>query len=136
VIFSNPRKAKTQAFIHNIRTYHYEVASRDFDYAEMLGGVENFCFRHAIGKKTANKLLLLAEELVIHIVAPIYGSCSLNMSYSDKLGTYELSVSYGGEKADALATTENDLSALIARSSAKEIRHYYAEGKNTLTATL
>ena len=135
-IFSNPKKPKTQVFIYNIRSFNYEVTSRDFDYVEMLGGVENFCFRHAIEKKTANKLQLLAEELVINIITPQYGACSLNLSFSEKLGTFELSVSYTGQKADALESAEDDLSAMMVRNSAKEIRHTYTDGVNTITATL
>jgi len=135
-IFTSPKKPKTQAFIYNIRSYNYEVTSSDFDYVEMLGGVENFCFRHAIVNKTANKLQLLAEELVINIVTPIYGACKLNLSFSEKLGSYELSVSYGGEPSNALETTEDDLSAMMVRGNAKEIRHEYNNGKNTITAIL
>ena len=135
-IFTSPGKPKTQAFIFNIRSYNYEIASPDFDYAEMLGGVENFCFRNAIGKKTANKLILLAEELVINIVTPKYGACSLSLNFSEKLGTYELSVSYRGEKSDALETAKDELSVTMARKSAKEIRHDYSEGRNTITAVL
>jgi hypothetical protein len=96
----------------------------------MLGGVENFCFRHAIEKKIANKLQLLAEELIINIVTPMYGACSLTVNFSEKLGTYELSVSYGGENSDALENAEDDLSATMVRGNAKEIRHEYCEGKN------
>jgi len=135
-IFTSPQKPKTQAFIYNIRSYAYEVMSRDFDYVEMLGGVENFCFRHAIEKKTANKLQLLAEELVINIVTPKYSACTLNLRSSEKLGTYEVSVSYGGERADALETAEDELSATMVRGNAKEIRHEYADGTNTITAAL
>ena len=135
-IFERPRKAKTQAFIYNIRSYAYEVASRDFDYVEMLGGIENFCFRHAIGKKAANKLQLLAEELVIHIVAPKYGACSLTLNVSEKLDTYGLKVSYGGENSDALETADDELSLMMVRGNAREIRHDYTDGKNTITAVL
>ncbi len=102
----------------------------------MLSSVDNFCFRHAIEKKAANKVLLIAEELVINIVAPQYGACSLNLSFSDKLNTYALSVSYAGEKTNALDAAEDNLSAMLVRSSAKEIRHEYAQGINTLTAAL
>jgi len=135
-IFGNPRKPKTQAFIYNIRSYGYEVTSRDFDYVEMLGGIENFCFSNAIEKKTANKLQLMTEELVINIVTPKYGACSVTLNFSEKLGTYELSVSYYGEKSDALETADYELSATMVRGYAKEIRHEYAENKNTVTALL
>ena len=135
-IFTSPKRPKTQAFIFNTRSYSYEIASRDFDFAEMLGGVENFCYRHAIEKKAANKLQLLAEELIVNIIIPKYGACSLFLSFSERLGTYELSVSYEGESADALEQADDDLSATIIRNSAKSLRHEYANGKNTITAEL
>ena len=135
-IFEKPKRAKTQSFIFNIRSFSYDVKNRDFDFVEMMGGIENFCFRHAIDKKTTNKLQLLAEELIINIVTPIYGSCFLNMSFSEKLGTYELCVSYMGEKSDALEETNDELAAKLVRNSAKTLRHDYADGKNTITAGL
>jgi len=135
-IFNSPKKPKTREFIFNIHTFSYEITNGDFDYAEMLGGVENFCFSRAIEKKTAGKLRLLAEELVVNIITPKYGACLLCMRFSEKLGTYELSVSYNGENSDALNTAEDELSAMIVRHNAKELRHTYAEGKNTLTAAL
>ena len=131
-IFENPQKPKTQAFIYNIRSYNYEITSRDFDFAEMLGGVENFCFRHAIEKKIANKLQLLAEELVINIVTPQYGACSLNLNYSEKLETYGIMVSYKGEKSNVLESAKDELSATMVRRSAKEIRFEYTDGLNII----
>ena len=135
-IFGAPLKAKTREFVYNIRSFEYEINSKDFDFVEMLGGVENFCFRHAIEKKTANKLQLLAEELIINIVTPKYGACLLNLNFSEKLGTYELTVSYAGDKSDALETAEDELSVIMVRGNAKEIRHEYKEGRNTIVATL
>jgi len=102
----------------------------------MLGGVENFCFRHAIARKTANKLQLLAEELVINIITPKYGACSLNIAFSERLGTYELSVSYGGAHSNALDGAEDGLSLTIVTNTAKTLRHEYTDGKNIITAAL
>ena len=102
----------------------------------MMGGIDNFCFRHAVEKKIANKLRLLAEELIINIIIPIYGACSLNMNFSEKLGSYELSVSYKGEKSNAMENTKDELSAKIVRNSVKTLRHEYAGGRNTITAEL
>ncbi len=103
-----PNAPKTQAFIYNVQSYACEVASRDFDYVEMLGGVENFCYSHAVDKKTANKLRLLTEEMVLNIVMPTYGACTLNLSFSERQQTYEVAVTYGGEKAGVfgIATPE------------------------------
>jgi len=135
-IFTSPKKPKTQAFIYHIRTYNYEITSSHFDFAEMLGGLENFCFRHAIARKIANKLQLLAEEIVINIVTPKYSSCSLNVSFSDKLGSHELAVSYGGEISNVLEHPENELAASMVTNLAKTLSHKYVDDKNIITVTL
>ncbi len=136
IIFNKPNKPKTQAFIYNIRLYSYEVNSRDFDYAQMLSGVENFCFRHAIGKKVANRIRLITEELVINIITKQYGACSLTVRFSEKQETCEISVQYKGIDGNALDSTADDLAAQMVKNSAKEIRHEYADGINTLTAVI
>jgi len=135
-IFTQPKKTKTQAFIYNIHSYSYEVAGHNFDYVEMLSGIENFCFRNAMEKKIANKLQLLAEEMVINIVTPKYGACSLNLNFSEKLNTYGLSVSYKGKNSNALEISGDDLAVTMVRGNAKEIRHEYAEGMNIITLGL
>jgi polar amino acid transport system ATP-binding protein len=135
-IFNNPQKPKTQAFVYNIRSYNYEIKGKDFDFVEMLSGVENFCFKHAIEKSIANKLRLLAEELVLNIVTPKHEACNLNLNYSEKLGSYELTVSYGGDKSDALNTATDDLSVTIVKNTAKTIEYKYENEQNVLVCWL
>lgn len=135
-LFENPLKSKTQAFIFKIRSFQYEVSNRDFDYVEMLNGIENFCFRHAVEKKTANKLQLIAEELIIHIIVPKFGACSLNLNFTEKLNQYDLTVSYEGQREHALETSEDDLPVMMVQKSAKTIHHEHSDGKNVLTITI
>ena len=135
-IFEAPKKEKTKQFIHRIRSFEYEISGADFDFVAMLSGIENFCFHHAVERSKTNKLQLLAEELVLNIVVPQYEKCSLNLSFSQKSGDCELSISYEGENNDAMDSAEDDLSAMMVRKSAKELRHEYLDGKNTITLTL
>jgi polar amino acid transport system ATP-binding protein len=135
-IFSSPKKAKTQEFILKIRSFSYDIKNQDFDFVEMLGGIENFCFRHAVDKKISSRLQLLAEELIVNIIAPHYGECSLKLSYSGKLGSYALSASYGGGNSNALDEAGGDLSAVLVKKSAKTLKHEYIDGVNIITATL
>ena len=135
-IFENPQKPKTQSFIYNIRSFNYQITSKDFDFVEMLGGIENFCLRNSIEKKMTSKLQLLAEELTVNIVTPKFESCSLNLSFSKKLSSYELSILYRGENFDALENAEDELSAMMVRKSAKEVRHEYNNGENIIKIIL
>lgn len=135
-IFEAPKKEKTKQFIHRIRSFSYEVLSEDFDFLEMLSGIENFCFNNAVEKKTANKLQLLAEEMIFNIVMPQHKKCSLSLNFSEKTGNCELSVLYNGKNCNALDTAEDDLSAMMVQKSAKEVRHEYLNGRNIITLTL
>lgn len=131
-IFEAPQKPKTQSFIFRVRSFVYEAASADFDYVAMLTGIDNFCFAHAVENKIAKKLRLIAEELVINIVAPKFGRCSLTVSFSEKQARYEVQVRYPGENVNAVETAEDDLAATMIQGTASEMEHTYAAGENTL----
>ncbi len=135
-IFEAPQKPRTQAFIYRIRSFNYKVESRDFDYVAMLNGIDNFCFSHALEDKTAKKLRLIAEEMVINIVVPRFGGCDLSVSFSEQLGRYEVIVTYPGDSEDALATATDDLARLMIHNTASEIVHTFVNGVNTLRLTV
>ena len=135
-IFESPQRPKTQAFIYKIRSFIYRIETRDFDNVAMLSGIDNFCFSHAVEGKTAMKLRLIAEELVLNIVVPKFGACELNISFSEALGRYEVIVTYPGSSIDALETAEDDLAAMMIRGTASEVEHTFLEGTNTLRLTL
>ena len=109
---------------------------RDFDYAAMLAGIDNFCFSHAVADKSAKKLRLIAEELVINIVVPRFGVCDLSVSFSERLSRYEVIVTYPGDSEDALATAADDLARVMIHNTAGEIVHTFVNGVNTLRLTL
>jgi polar amino acid transport system ATP-binding protein len=133
-IFDKPKRPKTRAFIFKIKTFAFSVTSRDFDFIEMLTGIDDFCFRYAVDDEKANQLRLIAEELVLNIVAPQFGACELTVSFPESRDAYRVSVAYPGEDKDALETGDA-LSVALVRSTAKSIeRAYDAEsGVNTFT---
>ncbi len=135
-IFDHPKREKTRAFIFKIRSYDYSIKSRDFDYVEMLNGLENFCFRHAVDAKTAQSIRLTAEELIINIVVPQFGSCELSARSSEELSRFSVSVQYPGESANALEAAANDLSAMIIKNMAQEVLYRYENGMNRLEIVL
>jgi polar amino acid transport system ATP-binding protein len=130
VIFEEPTREKTRNFIFKIRSFEYAAQSRDFDYVAMLSGIDNFCFRHAIDKKIWEKLRLVAEELVINLVMPRFPSCHLTVSFSEKLSSYEVTVSYPGASVNILDEPLDEISASIVRKTAREAIHSYTDGTN------
>jgi polar amino acid transport system ATP-binding protein len=131
-IFENPGRPKTQAFIFKIKTFEFSVKSRDFDFIALLNGIDDFCFRYAVDDKKANRLRLIAEELVLNVVVPQFGECELAISFPESRDAYHVSVTYPGEEGDALETGD-ELSATLVRNAAKSIERAYdgESGVNT-----
>jgi polar amino acid transport system ATP-binding protein len=135
VIFKEPKKEKTKRFINRIRSFEYEIKSEKYDFYELLGEIETFCFRNGIDGKTARTLTLVTEELVSDTITPKYGNCKLVANYSEKLDQYELCATYRAANANAMEAAD-ELSAMIIRKSTKDIIHTFADGVNTLKITL
>ena len=131
-ILENPKKPKTKEFIKDLYTFHCNVIYKDFDFIEMYTRMENFCYQHSIAKKSLIKMKLLAEEMVVNIVIPIFKECSLNMSYSKKTESYLFSVSYQGEDINALEKAVDQISVKMVKKCATKIWHTYEEGVNTV----
>jgi polar amino acid transport system ATP-binding protein len=135
-IFDNPQKPKTQAFIYKIRNFNFEVNSPDFDNFEMLSGIDDFCFRHAMPEPIAKKLRRIAEELVVNIVAPKFEQCSLTLSYSEKQEKYAAEVTYPGESVNAIEAADDELAVMMIKGTAKSITHSFADGVNSLVLSV
>jgi polar amino acid transport system ATP-binding protein len=135
LIFKEPTRENTRRFINRVRSLEYEIMSDEYDFYELIGKIETFCFRNGIDGTTARKLSLLTEEPVVATIVLLYGNCLLTISYSEKPGQYELCASYRGTNADAVKAAD-ELSAMIIQNSAKEITHSYAAGENVLRVVL
>jgi polar amino acid transport system ATP-binding protein len=131
-IFDKPQRLKTQAFIFKIKTFEFSVTSRDFDFIKMLSGIDDFCFRYAVDDKKANRLRLIAEEMVLNLVVPRFGECELTISFPESRDAYHVSVAYPGEEADALETGDT-LSVTLVRNAAKSIERAYDEENDVNT---
>jgi polar amino acid transport system substrate-binding protein len=135
VIFNNPQRERTKNFIFRVKSFNYAIRSKNFDYVEMLTGIENFCFKHAVSAKIADKIRLAAEELVINIISSQFDRVDLNISFPEKGESYEITAVYGGENIDVLSD-EEDLAVRMLRGIAEECSHTYADGVNTVRAVL
>jgi polar amino acid transport system ATP-binding protein len=133
-IFKSPEKPRTKAFIFRIRSYNFEAASADFDRVAMLAGIENFCFRNGIASERASKLRLIAEELAVNIVSPKSDKFSLNISFSEKLKTYAVSVSYSA-KSDFLTESDDVFATAIIRKTASDVSYNF-DGISTIKAEI
>ncbi|MDR0974950.1 MAG: amino acid ABC transporter ATP-binding protein [Ruminococcus sp.] len=123
-IFNHPKKERTRSFIFRIRSFEFEAHSRDFDRPALLNGIDNFCFRQGLSGEKAQKLRLVAEELSVNIVSPAAPKFILNISYSDKLQSFTVEVSYD-ENRNLLDTADDDVAAAIIKKTAKSTKYSY-----------
>lgn len=128
VIFENPKKEKTRAFIKRMKSFHYTVDSKDFDFIKLTNSLLNFCFANAVSKANTNKVGLLSEETTVNLI-PKDKLISVDFSFPDSQTQFELVINYGGEKYDI--TKDDSMSAHIVKGIAKDIIHEY-DGVNKL----
>jgi polar amino acid transport system ATP-binding protein len=133
-IFEHPQKELTQRFIWSIRSYNFKAESKDFDRVAMLANIDNFCFRQGIAPARAEKIRLIAEELTVSIVSPKADEFDLNISFSDKLKTYSISVSYAAE-TDFLEETDDIIAASIIKKSCEKVSYSF-DGLSVIKAEL
>lgn len=128
IIFDNPRREKTRAFIHQIKSYCYHIGSEGYDFIEMMNNLVNFCQTNALSKAAAYKAQLVVEELVA--LLPKDCGADISFSFPENQSEFTAAAVYGGDKKDI--TDSDDLSASIIKSSADKIV-YKHDGCNHLT---
>lgn len=130
-IFGAPQREKTRAFIHRIKSFHYEIKNLDFDFIDMMNSLTNFCYKHGVSRSNANKLQLVVEETVMNLLLPYGVAIDLNVNFSENQDRYTVDLSYTGESNNPFATDSKELSVVIVQNTAKEIVHTFDE-KNRL----
>ncbi|MDR0990854.1 MAG: amino acid ABC transporter permease/ATP-binding protein [Propionibacteriaceae bacterium] len=135
-IFANPQKPKTQSFINRVRSFEYDITSRQFDFIEMQNSITNFCVKHGVDEAKTDRILLLTEELVLNVLIPHIEQIDLTVSYSEKDQSYEIDATYGGPEFNPLAAAPEsdsppDLSVLIITGSA-DVSHRYSDQTNQI----
>jgi polar amino acid transport system ATP-binding protein len=128
VIFNNPEREKTKAFIKRIKRFSYETSSEDFDFIELTNKLLNFCTANALSKSNANKAGLLSEELAVNLI-PKADLISIDFRFPDSQAEFEFVVIYGGESRDV--TQEDGYAADIVKGIIKEKSHEF-DGVNRL----
>lgn len=128
VIFENPKREKTRVFIKRMKSFHYEVDSKDFDFIELTNSLLNFCSSNTLSRANTNKVGLLSEETTVNLI-PKAKLISVDFSFPDNQTQFELVLTYGGEKLDV--TQDESMSAHIVRGIANDITHDY-DGVNRL----
>ena len=129
IIFNSPKREKTRAFINRVKSFRYETDSKDFDFIELTNNLLNFCNANALSKANLNKAGLLSEELTVNLI-PKEDLRSINFGFPDNQESFELSVTYGGEKRDVMQV--EDFSVDIIKGIADSIIYKCESDTNEL----
>lgn len=117
VIFDDPKKEKTKAFIHRIRSFHYVISSDEYDLYAMNAEIEHFCERYAFTKKMIHNVLLIVEEMLgLQFSTGGAFPVEINLAYSEKQDTLEvLFVTTGKEQNLLFSQEEEELGITIVK---------------------
>jgi polar amino acid transport system ATP-binding protein len=138
-IFDRPQKAKTRAFIQQIRTFHSRIVSVDFDIYGLHSEIEHFCDKQILSRGARHNLQLLVEELLLlHRPRLLEGPVDLTIGYAEKLGRLEVvieSVATGADPIEAADAAEN-LGVMLVRGLSESISYREDHGRGRFDVVL
>ena len=129
-IFERPQREKTRQFIHRLKVLTIAVESKDFDFIACHTEIEAFGRKNEAPKDVVRSLMLLFEEVVMHLLLPRLSEpprVVWTVEYAPKEERAEVSVRYSGDAFDAMESAD-ELSLAIIRGSAENIRYEKGSG--------
>ena len=132
VIFVNPVREKTKAFINRIRSLHYHISSLDYDLYALNAEIEKFCEKHMLQGKTTEFILLVAEETLV--LQKDFHDLDISISFTEKDGSVGIVCESTGESFNPLAegALADPIGLNILRDRCKSIDYLYENGRNNL----
>ncbi len=132
-IFDHPKREKTKAFVKRLRTFEYEINSKEFDLYELNARIEDFARKHYAMLLQVRSIQLVLEELIIHNMLTMTEHIRVSVGFFEADATVEITLWYEGEQYDPFAYDGGDaLSMLLVNKYVKEHEHSY-NGTNRLT---
>lgn len=123
-IFETPKKPKTQQFIYNQNFIEFRI-DQNFDYTSSIAKLIEFCAKHNISVKQANKVMLVFEE-VRQMLIDKYQTPYIVLCINYNKGDINISVKYKGEMFD-IKDSKDDISLKLVEGLAKRISYSYNE---------
>ncbi len=135
-VFEHPKTDRCRAFVQRLKTFHLDIASKEFDFIGTAADIDLFARRQLLGAKQSLKYQQIFEELCVTSILPSLpdDACSLSFDAlcSEDGGECEAIIRWKGEAFDPL-TQGDELSTALALSRTKSSAYDYADGVNTVT---
>ena len=109
-ILQMPQRVQTRKFFSYIRSWNYEIHSRDFDSCHMGTTLYLFCLYHRLSDAQADMIRCVMQELLLHLLMP---ACkaeqdpNIHLTLRCDTDIY-LQIEYTGLKTDPLQILEQE----------------------------
>ena len=131
-IFDSPDKDKTRQFVHHLQVFEAELRKNEVNEMDLGTGIEQFGYRHMIGRRLVNQMHVIAEELCINTVLPtLDGNEALRLvfEYSDRDGGgIDVHLTYRGAETDPMKDAD-ELSMKLIRHSCQDLEWECRDGQ-------
>lgn len=119
-IFGNPQTPKARVFINQMREFTYSIKSYQYDFYEMMSGIEYFCDKYGLSVRKKHSLQHVVEEVLL--VLGVDNGAEVKVLYLEKLSQIEVSVTANCRKSeDVLSQSEHEYSVSIINQFATDI---------------
>ena len=119
-IFDSPEKDRTRQFVHHLQVFETELRKTGINEMDLGTEIEQFGYRHMIGRRLINQMHVIVEELCINTILPVLDSneaLRILFEYNDRDGgAIDVLLTYQGDNTDPLGDADE--------LSLKLIRHY------------
>jgi polar amino acid transport system ATP-binding protein len=138
-IFDSPEKDKTRQFVQHLQVFEAELRKNYDNVLDLGTGIEQFGYRHMIGRRLLNHMHVIAEELCINTIMPILDSdevISLVFEYSDRDGGFiDTHLKYQGDNMDPLKGAD-ELSLKLIRNACQGLTWECDDGQCSINCRL
>jgi polar amino acid transport system ATP-binding protein len=146
-IFENPQKEKTRAFISRLKTLELEIHSTQFDLLEQLSRIELFCGKYNLDRRLIHKCQMVFEEISMYLLQNCFvqgeiPAILINVGYSEKEKTIEISIIYNGDLRNPFAESnggtadDDELGLMMIQRMTKSTEYAAKDNKNIITVNL
>ena len=136
-IFEHPTTGRCKAFVHRLKTFHAEIASREFDFLGTASEIDAFARKHLLGADQSLKFQQIFEELCVTVILPTLPPeggwmMSFDAACREDGSQCEAVIRWAGAAFDPLTQGE-EMSVKLALAKTKDSRWSADDGVNIVT---
>ena len=136
-IFEHPTTGRCKAFVHRLKTFHAEIASREFDFLGTASEIDAFARKHLLGADQSLKFQQIFEELCVTVILPTLPpeggwTMSFDAACREDGSQCEAVIRWAGAAFDPLTQGE-EMSIKLALAKTKDSRWSADDGVNIVT---